>query len=87
MIKWPLIFRSLYWKIFFFFWLTLIAAIFSVVTLSEVVFQERDQDQYQRVVRLGIQAADIYETNGTAELTAWLRYIDQEFDVKAFMLD
>ena len=87
MIRWPLIFRSLYWKIFFFFWLTLIAAIFSVVTLSQVVFQERDQDQYQRVVRLGIQAADIYETNGTAELTAWLRYIDQEFDVKAFMLD
>lgn len=60
MIRWPLIFRSLYWKIFFFFWLTLIAAIFSVVTLSQVVFQERDQDQYQRVVRLGIQAADIY---------------------------
>ena len=69
MIKWPLIFRSLYWKIFFFFWLTLIAAIFSVVTLSEVVFQERDQDQYQRVVRLGIQAADIYETNGTAAVS------------------
>ena len=90
MIKWPLrplIFRSLYWKIFFFFWLTLIAAIFSVATLSEIIVEKRAQDQYQRVVRLGIKAADIYETKGTAELTVWLRYIDQEFDVKGFMLD
>jgi len=87
MIKWPLIFRSLYWKIFFFFWLTLIAAIFSVATLSEIIVQERDQDQYQRVVKLGIKAADIFETKGSAELTVWLRYIDQEFDVKGFMLD
>jgi len=87
MIKGLLIFRSLYWKIFFFFWLTLIAVIFSVATLSEIIVEERDQDQYQRVVRLGIKAADIFETNGPAELTAWLRYIDQEFDVKGFMLD
>jgi two-component system sensor histidine kinase CpxA len=87
MIKGLLIFRSLYWKIFFFFWLTLIAVIFSVATLSEIIVAERDQDQYQRVVRLGIKAADIFEANGPAELTAWLRYIDQEFDVKGFMLD
>ena len=87
MIKGLLVFRSLYWKIFFFFWLTLIAVIFSVATLSEIIVEERDQDQYQRVVRLGIKAADIFETNGPAELTAWLRYIDQEFDVKGFMLD
>ena len=86
-IKGLLIFRSLYWKIFFFFWLTLITVIFSVATLSEIIVEERDQDQYQRVVRLGIKAADIFETNGPAELTAWLRYIDQEFDVKGFMLD
>ena len=86
-IKGLLIFRSLYWKIFFFFWLTLIAVIFSVATLSEIIVAERDQDQYQRVVRLGIKAADIFETSGPAELTAWLRYIDQEFDVKGFMLD
>jgi len=87
MIKWPLIFRSLYWKIFFFFWLTLIAAIFSVATLSEIIVEKRDQDQYQRVVKLGIKAADIYESKGSAELTGWLRYIDQEFAVKGFMLD
>jgi two-component system sensor histidine kinase CpxA len=87
MIKWPLIFRSLYWKIFFFFWLTLISAIFSVATLSEIIVEERDQNQYQRVVKLGIKAADIYETKGSEELTTWLRYIDQEFDVKGFMLD
>jgi two-component system sensor histidine kinase CpxA len=87
MIKWPLIFRSLYWKIFFFFWLTLIAAIFSVATLSEIIVEKRDQDQYQRVVKLGIKAADIYETKGPSELTVWLRYIDQEFAVKGFMLD
>jgi two-component system sensor histidine kinase CpxA len=87
MIKRPLIFRSLYWKIFFFFWLTLIAAIFSVATLSEIIVEERDQNQYQRVVKLGIKAADIYETQGSAELTSWLRHIDQEFDVKGFMLD
>ena len=87
MIKWPLIFRSLYWKIFFFFWLTLIAAIFSVATLSEVIVEKRDQDQYQRVVKLGIKAADIYETKGPAELTVWLRHIDQKFAVKGFMLD
>jgi|TARA_B110001469_G_scaffold32332_1_gene32861 two-component system sensor histidine kinase CpxA len=86
-IKGLLIFRSLYWKIFFFFWLTLITVIFSVATLSEIIVEERDQDQYQRVVRLGIKAADIFETSGPAELTAWLRYIDQEFDVKGFMLD
>ena len=87
MIKGLLIFRSLYWKIFFFFWLTLIAVIFSVATLSEIIVEKRDQDQYQRVVRLGIKAADIFEANGPAELTTWLRYIDQEFDVKGFMLD
>tara|TARA_B110000285_G_C15140289_1_gene630276 strand:+ start:885 stop:2243 length:1359 start_codon:yes stop_codon:yes gene_type:complete len=87
MIKWPLIFRSLYWKIFFFFWLTLIAAIFSVATLSEIIVEKRDQDQYQRVIKLGIKAADIYETKGPSELTVWLRYIDQEFAVKGFMLD
>lgn len=87
MIKWPLIFRSLYWKIFFFFWLTFIVAIFSVATLSEIIVEKRDQDQYHRVVELGIKAANIYETSGTEELTAWLRYIDQEFDVKGFMLD
>ena len=87
MIKWPLIFRSLYWKIFFFFWLTLIAAIFSVATLSEVIVEKRDQDQYQRVVKLGIKAADIYESEGSAELTVWLRHIDQKFAVKGFMLD
>ena len=87
MIKWPSIFRSLYWKIFFFFWLTLISAIFSVATLSEIIVEERDQNQYQRVVKLGIKAADIYETQGSAELTTWLRHIDQEFDVKGFMLD
>jgi two-component system sensor histidine kinase CpxA len=87
MIKWPLIFRSLYWKIFFFFWLTLIAAIFSVATLSEIIVEKRDQDQYQRVVKLGIKAADIYESKGSAELTGWLRYIGQEFAVKGFMLD
>ena len=87
MIKWPLIFRSLYWKIFFFFWLTLISAIFSVATLSEIIVEERDQNQYQRVVKLGIKAVDIYETKGSEELTTWLRYIDQEFDVKGFMLD
>ena len=87
MIKWPSIFSSLYWKIFFFFWLTLISAIFSVATLSEIIVEERDQNQYQRVVKLGIKAADIYETQGSAELTTWLRHIDQEFDVKGFMLD
>lgn len=87
MIKWPLIFRSLYWKIFFFFWLTLIVAIFSVATLSEIIVEKRDQDQYQRVIKLGIKAADIYETKGPSELTVWLRYIDQEFAVKGFMLD
>ena len=87
MIKWPLIFRSLYWKIFFFFWLTLISAIFSVATLSEIIVEERDQNQYHRVVKLGIKAADIYETKGSEELTTWLRYIDQEFEVKGFMLD
>ena len=87
MIKWPLIFRSLYWKIFFCFWLTLIAAIFSVATLSEIIVEKRDQDQYQRVIKLGIKAADIYETKGPSELTVWLRYIDQEFAVKGFMLD
>jgi len=87
MIKWPLIFRSLYWKIFFFFWLTLIAAIFSVATLSEIIVEKRGQDQYQRVVKLGIKAADIYESKGSAELTAWLRYIAHEFDVTGFMLD
>ncbi|MDC9719498.1 MAG: ATP-binding protein [Gammaproteobacteria bacterium] len=87
MIKWPLIFRSLYWKIFFFFWLTLIAAIFSVATLSEIIVEERDQDQYQRVVKLGIKAADIYENKGTSKLTAWLHYIDREYGVKGFMLD
>jgi len=87
MIKWPLVFRSLYWKIFFFFWLTLIAAIFSVATLSEIIVNERDEDQYQKVVHLGIQAANIYERKGAKALTAHLRHIDQEFDVKGFMLD
>jgi len=86
-IRWPSIFRSLYWKIFFFFWLTLIAAIFSVATLSEIIVQERDQDQYQKVVKLGIKAADIFETKGSAELTEWLYYIHLEFDVTGFMLD
>jgi len=87
MIKWPLVFRSLYWKIFFFFWLTLIAAIFSVATLSEIIVNERDEDQYQKVVHLGIQAANIYERKGAKALTAHLRHIDQEFDVRGFMLD
>jgi len=90
MTKWPLrplIFRSLYWKIFFFFWLTLIAVIFSVATLSEIIVEKREQEEYQRVVKLGIKAADIFETKGTEELTVWLRYIDQEFNVKGFMLD
>jgi len=87
MIKWPLVFRSLYWKIFFFFWLTLIAAIFSVATLSEIIVNERDEDQYQKVIHLGIQAANIYERKGARALTAHLRHIDQEFDVKGFMLD
>ncbi|HCH32092.1 MAG TPA: hypothetical protein DE045_04010, partial [Oceanospirillaceae bacterium] len=87
MIKWPLIFRSLYWKIFFFFWLTLIASIFSVATLSEIIVNERDEDQYQKVIHLGIQAANIYERKGARALTAHLRHIDQEFDVKGFMLD
>jgi len=90
MTKWPLrplIFRSLYWKIFFFFWLTLITVIFSVATLSEIIVEKREQEEYQRVVKLGIKAADIFETKGTEELTVWLRYIDQEFNVKGFMLD
>ena len=86
-LRWLSIFRSLYWKIFFFFWLTLIAAIFSVATLSEIIVQERDQDQYQKVVKLGIKAADIFETKGSAELTQWLHYIRLEFDVTGFMLD
>lgn len=86
-LRWPSIFRSLYWKIFFFFWLTLIAAIFSVATLSEIIVQERDQDQYQRVVKLGIKAADIFETKGSADLTEWLHYIRLEFGVTGFMLD
>lgn len=87
MISWLSIFRSLYWKIFFFFWLTLIAAIFAVATLSEIVVQERYQDQYQKVVKLGIQAADIYETQGSPQLTQWLQYIKLEYGIKAFMLD
>ena len=86
-LKWPLVFRSLYWKIFFFFWLTLIAAIFSVATLSEIIVAERDQDQYHKVINLGIQAADIYERLGSKALTAHLRHIDHNFDVKGFMLD
>ena len=87
MIKWPLFFRSLYWKIFFFFWLTLLAAIFSVATLSEIIVNDRDQDQYQKVVKLGIQAANIYEHHGIRALTDHLRRIDEEHDVKGFMLD
>ncbi len=86
-INWKSVFSSLYWKIFFFFWLTFIVAIFSVASLSEIILEKRDQAQYHRVVELGIKAANIYETSGTEELTAWLRYIDQEYEVKGFMLD
>ena len=87
MIKWPLVFRSLYWKIFFFFWLTLITSIVSVATLSEIIVKKQDQDRYHTVVNLGIQAVNIYELQGPRALTAHLRHIDQEFDVKGFMLD
>ncbi|MDP6968486.1 MAG: ATP-binding protein [Gammaproteobacteria bacterium] len=79
--------RSLYWKIFLFFWLTVIITMASVAALTGTIIKNRQAVESQQVIALAMQAADTFEQKGHRELTRMLRNIEQRYQIKAFMLD
>ena len=79
--------RSLYWKIFLFFWLTVIITMAAVAALTGTIIKTRQAVESQQVIELAMRAADTFEKQGHKALTKMLRDIEQRHQIKAFMLD
>ena len=79
--------RSLYWKIFAFFWLTLIITAGTVVTLTSTIIENRQQIESHQIIEMGVHLADEYEEDGRHALDHELKELDFRFGIQAFMLD
>ena len=79
--------RSLYWKIFAFFWLTLIITAGTVVTLTSTIIKDRQQLESHQVIELGVRLADEYEEDGRHALDHELKELVFRYGIRAFMLD
>ena len=51
--------RSLYWKIFLFFWLTVIITMAAVAALTGTIIKNRQAVESHQVIALAMDAADI----------------------------
>lgn len=79
--------RSLYWKIFAFFWLTLIITAGTVVALTSTIIENRQQIESHQLIEMGMRLADEYEEDGRHALDHELKELDFRFGIQAFMLD
>lgn len=79
--------RSLYWKIFLFFWLTLIITATAVVTLTGTIIKNRQHLEAHQIIEMGVRLADEYEEEGRRALAHELRELEEHHGIKAFILD
>ena len=79
--------RSLYWKIFLFFWLTVIITMAAVAALTGTIIKNRQAVESHQVIALAMDAADIFEQKGHQALTKKLQNIEKRYNIRAFMLD
>ena len=79
--------RSLYWKIFAFFWLTLIITAGTVVTLTSTIIKDRQQLESHQIIEMGVHLADEYEEDGRHALDHELKALVFRYGIRAFMLD
>ena len=79
--------RSLYWKIFLFFWLTLIIAMSVVVALTGTIIDSRQKRESHEIIELAVKVTDTYEKKGHRALAKALRELDEEDHIRAFILD
>ncbi len=79
--------RSLYWKIFFFFWLTLIISAAAVVTLTATIIEDRQHIESHQIIEIGMELADDYEEHGRNKLDHELREAQKFYGVRGFMMD
>ncbi|MCP4789062.1 MAG: HAMP domain-containing protein [Gammaproteobacteria bacterium] len=79
--------RSLYWKIFVFFWVTLIITMAAVVTLTGTIIENRQHLESHQIIELAMELTDAYEQEGRKKLANELRKIEEQHGIKAFILD
>lgn len=79
--------RSLYWKIFLFFWVTLILTTAAVVTLTGTIIENRQKLESHQIIEIAMELTDVYEKKGRKKLAHELREVDEDHGIKAFILD
>ena len=79
--------RSLYWKIFLFFWVTLILTMASVVTLTGTIIENRQKLESHQIIEIAMELTDVYEKEGREKLAHELREVDEHHGIRAFILD
>ena len=77
--------RSLFWKIFLFFWVTLILTTASVVTLTGTIIENRQKLESHQIIEIAVKLTDTYEKDGRKRLAHELREVDEHHGIKAFI--